>query len=213
MIIITDPKDIETKSFKIVEKYADKVKLPKFEKEVLKRVLHATSNLGYTKDLVFHPKAIECGLEALKSGRDIVVDAGMVQAGINKKILSSFGGKVICHINNKNIAREALKLKLTRSILCMRKSVRSMEGGIVAIGNAPTALFEVCELIKKGAVKPALIIGIPVGFVGAKESKKELRELKIPYITNKSRYGGSSVAAACVNALLKIAESLYQEDK
>ena len=130
----------------------------------------------------------------------------MVKAGINKKLLSTFGGKVICLINRKDVVRQASRLNITRSTLAMRKASKLMEGGIVAIGNAPTALFEVCDLVSIGKAKPDLIIGLPVGFVGAKEAKKKLRALKIPYITNRSRHGGSSAAAACVNALLKIAK-------
>ena len=203
--IITNPKDIETKSFQIVDKHLRNIKLPRFQKEVVKRVLHATSDLNYAKDLIFHSKAIKNGMAAIKKGRDVVVDASMVKAGINKKTLSGFGGRVICFVNNERVARQASRLNITRSMLSMRKASKLMNGGIVAIGNAPTALFEVCDLVSKGKARPALIIGLPVGFVGAKEAKKKLRTLKIPYITNRSRYGGSSVAAACVNALLKIA--------
>ena len=206
MKIITNHRDIEAKSFKIVAKYLSNLKLPVLEKEVLKRVLHATSDLKYVKDLLFHAKAVREGLAAIKKGRNIVVDASMVKAGINKKALADFGGKVICLINNKDVSIKASRLNITRSILAMRKSRELMNGVIVAIGNAPTALFEVCDLISKGKAKPSLIIGLPVGFVGAKEAKKKLRSLETPYITNRSRYGGSSVAAACVNALLKIAK-------
>ena len=203
--IITNPKDIETKSFQIVDKHLRNIKLPRFQKEVVKRVLHATSDLNYAKDLIFHSKAIKNGLAAIKKGRDVVVDASMVKAGINKKTLSGFGGRVICFVNNERVARQASRLNITRSMLSMRKASKLMNGGIVAIGNAPTALFEVCDLVSKGKARPALIIGLPVGFVGAKEAKKKLRTFKIPYITNRTRRGGSSVAAACVNALLKMA--------
>lgn len=206
MTIITNPQGIESKSFQIVERYLKNVKLPWPEKEVLKRALHATSDLHYIKDIVFHSEAIREGLAAIKKGKNIIVDSSMVKAGINKKILEGFGGKAICLIHKKDILRQASRLNITRSILAMRSSHRLMEGGIVAIGNAPTALFEVYDLVRKAKARPALIIGLPVGFVGAKEAKKKLRTLKVPYITNRSRRGGSSVAAACVNALLKIAE-------
>lgn len=206
MPIITNPQDIQAKSFKIVDQYLKKVKLPGLEKEILKRVLHATSDIKYVRDFVFHPKSLKEGLAAIKKGKNIVVDAGMVKAGINKKLLTGFGGKIICFINQRDIARQASSLNITRSILSMRKAHKLMDGGIVAIGNAPTALFEVCDLVSQDKAVPALIIGLPVGFVGAKEAKRKLRSLKIPYITNCSRYGGSSAAAACVNALLKMAE-------
>jgi precorrin-8X/cobalt-precorrin-8 methylmutase len=204
--IITSPKEIESKSFRIVAKHLANVKLPRAQKEVTARVIHATSDINYAKDMVFHPKAVSSAVSAIRNGKDIVADAKMVKAGVNKKILSGFGGSVVCFIDNKDVAKRASRLNTTRSILAMRKACGPMKGGIVAIGNAPTALFELCDLVKKGVAKPALIIGLPVGFVGAKESKKKLRTLKIPYITNRSRYGGSSAAAACVNALLKIAE-------
>ncbi len=206
MRIITNPQAIQDKSFRIVDQYLKNVKLPGLEKEILKRVLHATSDIKYVRDFVFHPKSVKDGLAAIKKGKNIVVDASMVKAGINKKILSGFGGKVICFIDKDDIAKKASRLNITRSILAMRKAQKLMDGGIVAIGNAPTALFEVCNLVNQKKAAPALIIGVPVGFVGAKEAKKKLRTLKVPYITNRSRYGGSSAAAACVNALLKMAE-------
>lgn len=212
MAILTDPKEIQAKSFQIVDKYLTNVKLPGFQKEVLRRVLHATSDLNYSKDIVFHSKAVKNALTAIKKGENIVVDANMVKAGINKKLLSTFGCRVICLLNRRDVARQASQLNITRSILAMRKSAKFMNGGIVAIGNAPTALFEVCDMVSKGRARPSLIIGLPVGFVGAKESKKKLRALKIPYITNQSRRGGSSPAAACVNALLKIAEREKRRD-
>lgn len=212
MAILTDPKEIETKSFQIVDKYLAGIKLPRHQKEVMKRVLHATSHLNYIEDIIFHSKAIRNALAAIRRGENVIVDASMVKAGINKKLLSTFGSKVICLINNKTIAREALRLNITRSTLAIRRAHKLMNRGIVAIGNAPTALFEVCDLVSKGKARPALIIGLPVGFVGAKEAKKKLLNLRIPYITNRSRYGGSSAAAACVNALLKIADDINKKE-
>lgn len=206
MEILTNPKDIESRSFQIVDKYVRGAKLPRFQKEVVKRVLHATSDLNYAKDLLFSKGAILGGLKAIRQGRDIIVDAEMVKAGINKRILNCFGGRVVCMINNKDVIRKSAELKITRAILAMRKSAKLIDKAIVAIGNAPTALFEVCDLVEDKSVKPALIIGVPVGFVGAKEAKKKLRSLNIPYITNQSRKGGSSIAIAIINALLKIAK-------
>ncbi len=206
MAIITDPKYIQIESFRIVDSYLKDLKLPGAQKEIVKRVIHATSNLNFAGDILFHPMAVRSGLKAIKGGENIIVDASMVKAGINKKILSSFGGKVICFIDNEDIAKLSSRLNITRSILAMRRAAKLMDGGIVAIGNAPTALSELCDLIDEGKAKPSLVIGMPVGFVGAKEAKKRLRTLQIPYITNRTRHGGSSVAAACVNALLKISE-------
>lgn len=206
MAIITNPKEIESRSFKLIDKYLKNIKLPMLQKEVVKRVIHATADFCYAKQLIFHPGAIEAGLAAIRRGKDIVVDANMVKVGINANITSRFGVKVICLIDDKDIIRKFAQLNITRAVLAMRKSAKLMDGGIVAIGNSPTALFELCDLVEKGKVRPALIVGVPVGFVGAKEAKKRLLTLKTPYITNRSRYGGSSVAIACVNALLKIAK-------
>lgn len=203
---ILDPQKIEEKSFEIIDRFFPDLKLPLGEKAVVKRVIHATTDLSYAKELSFHPEAIEAGLRAIKKGKDIICDVSMVKAGINANLLSEFGGKVICLINDKDIIRKSAQLKIARAILSMRKAAKFMDGAIVSIGNAPTALFELCDLIKQNKVRPALVIGIPVGFVGAVESKKILRSQSVPYISNRNRKGGSCVAAAIVNALLKIAE-------
>lgn len=208
MAVITNPKEIKARSFEIIDSFLMDLKFPKFQEYVVKRVVHATADLNYAKELLFHVKAIAAGLEAIREGRDIVVDANMVKAGINKNIMSKFGGKVICLIDDQDIIRQSAQLNITRAILAMKKSIRSMNGGVVAIGNAPTALFELCDLVKRRKARPALIVGLPVGFVGAKEVKKKLLTLNVPYITNRSRKGGSSAAAAVVNALLKIAQEV-----
>ena len=202
---IVDPKKIEEKSFRIIDGLLKSSKLPPREKAVAARVIHATTDPDYAKGLIFHPRAIESGLNAIRNGKDIMCDVGMVEAGINKKILSGFGGKVICLINDEAVVRQAARLNIARAIVAMRKAAPRMNGAIVAIGNAPTALFEVCAMVRAGKAQPALIIGIPVGFVGAAESKKELLLLGLPYITNAGTKGGSSVAAAITNALLKLA--------
>lgn len=210
MNIIVDPGRIERKSFEIISRMLPDLKLPYAEKEILKRVIHATTDLDYAKDLLFHSQAVKAGLRAIKEGKNIICDVTMVQAGINKKALSGFGGKIICCINDKEVVKMAGELKIARAIVAMRKAARFMDGSIVSIGNAPTALFELCTLVKKGDVNPALIIGVPVGFVGAADSKKEVTFSGIPYITNRGTKGGSSVAVAITNALLKIAK---EEDR
>ena len=198
---------IEGKSFQIIGGLLRKkgIHLSGPQKAVITRVIHTSVDLGYARDLVFSPGAIEAGLRAIRQGKNIVVDSSMVKAGINKNIAARFKNKIICRIHDKDVIKKSGELNLTRAIVAMRKSQRETEGGIIAIGNAPTALFEVCDLVKSGKVEAALIIGVPVGFVGAAESKRMLRSLKIPYITNKSRKGGSTVAAAIVNALLILA--------
>lgn len=204
---INEGRRIEGKSFQIIGGLLRKkgIHLSGPKKAVITRVIHTSVDLGYAGDLVFSPGAIEAGLKAIKQGKNIVVDSSMVKAGINKNITASFKNKIICRIHDKDVIRKSGELNLTRAILTMRKSQRETEGGIIAIGNAPTALFELCDLIKEAKSQPALVVGMPVGFVGAAESKRMLCSLKIPYITNKSRKGGSTVAAAIINALLILA--------
>lgn len=201
-----DPQKIQARSFEMINGLLRSSKLPAGEKKILQRVIHATTDTQYIQDLCFHPKAVTSGLKAIRSGRNVVCDVNMVKAGVNAKLLSGFGGKVICLIDDEAVVQKASKGKITRAILAIRKSVVEMAGGIVSIGNAPTALFELCDLIRKGKAKPALVVGIPVGFVGALESKQELISLGTPYITNQSPKGGSSVAAAITNALLHLAK-------
>ena len=204
---INEGRRIEAKSFEIITGLLKKkgIVLTGAKKPVITRVIHTSVDLGYVRDMLFSPDAIARGLKAIRQGKNIVTDSTMVKAGINKSITARFKNKIICRMHDKDVARKAGELNLTRAILAMRKSQMETEGGIVAIGNAPTALFELCDLIKNAKSKPALVVGIPVGFVGAAESKKALRALRIPYITNKSRKGGSTVAAAIVNALLILA--------
>lgn len=206
MTRILDPQRIEDKSFEIIDKLLLRWKLSPEEKKIARRVIHATADLAYAEELLFHPEAIPSGLKALREGKNIVVDVNMVRAGINKKILKPFGGEVICLLNDREVIQQSLRLKVTRAILAIRKSVQFINGSVVAIGNAPTALFELNNLVRAGKARPALIVGVPVGFVGAAQAKRELRDISIPYITNRGRKGGSSVAVAIINALLKIAE-------
>lgn len=206
MNIIIDPREIEKRSFEIIGSLLDEYNFPYLKKSVVTRVVHATADLSYAKDLSFSKSGVEAGVEALRGGANIITDVTMLKAGINRKILGSFGGKVICLLNDKDVIRKSRELNVTRAVLALRKAYKYINGSIIAIGNAPTALFELCDLVRERRVRPALIVGVPVGFVGAVESKEELRSLKVPYITNKSRKGGSSVAASCINALLKIAE-------
>lgn len=206
MPIIVDPGKIEQKSFELIEDFLKNKKIPLYEKEVVKRVIHATADLKYASDLLFHPEAIECALSAIKNGSGIIVDSSMVEAGINKERVSAFKSRLICFIKDPGVIRKSCQLKVSRAILAMRKASKFMHNSIIAIGNAPTALFEVCNLVERGDVTPAVIIGVPVGFVGAKEAKKKLRSLGIPYITNRTRKGGSSVACAIINSLLILAK-------
>jgi len=179
------------------------------EKEwpIVRRIIHSTADFDFAGEngVIFHKKAIENGMNALKNGRSIVVDVNGVIGGLNKQNLKDFQNKVVCNISNPVIMEIAKKENKTRSQVSMRAALSDIDGGIVVIGNAPTALMEVIQMVKEGIVKPALIIGIPVGFICAAESKEELSKLKeVPFITNKGRKGGSSSAAAIINALYKL---------
>ena len=173
---------------------------------MVRRAIHATVDFSYAKELRFHPQAIEVAVRAIQAGNNIVADVGMVKAGISVPHCEKFGIKVLCFIDEPEVKKIALKEGCTRAIASMRYGIKEIDGAIVAIGNAPTALDELCNLIRKNKVKPALVIGIPIGFVGAKESKIKLMKLNVPYIANKSEKGGSTIAVAIVNALLRIAE-------
>lgn len=206
MAIIHDPRKIEARSFKIIDGFLKRFSFPKPKNDIVRRVIHTTVDKRYARDLIFSKNAIERGVKAIRNGAPIIVDSSMVEAGINKKITARFGNRIICQIHNKAVADKASEMKITRAIVAMRRSAKEMTGAIVAIGNAPTALFELSDMIKNERIKPELVVGIPVGFVGAAESKKLLRKLNVQYITNKSRKGGSTVAAAIINALLILAK-------
>jgi precorrin-8X/cobalt-precorrin-8 methylmutase len=151
--------------------------------------------------MVFHPKAIEAGVAAIRAGQQVVADVQMIQAGLSKDRIRQFGGDVHVYISDPDVMEEAKRLNTTRAIISMRKAIQAGEGGIYAIGNAPTALLELIRLVKEGAAKPGLVIGMPVGFVSAAESKDELRKLDIPFITNIGRKGGSTIVVAALNAI------------
>ena len=198
------PEEIERKSFQIIKEKLEHLQVSDDEREIITRVAHATADIKFAQSLIFHPQAIKAGVFAIKSGRNIITDVEMVKAGIRAKQLSKFGGKVICLLNDSKVVQVARKNKTTRASVSIRKAIPFMKEGIVAIGNAPTALFELCKLIEEKKVKPALIVGIPVGFVGAEESKKKLCKLSVPFITNEGAKGGSAVAASIINALIKL---------
>ncbi len=174
---------------------------------VVRRVIHATADFDFAgaNRMLFHEDAIEGGMGALRGGRAIITDVNGVIGGLNKQNPRDFGNEIICRISDPGVAAAAKEKSLTRSQATMRSVSSEMSGGIVAIGNAPTALREVLRMAREGAAKPALIVGVPVGFVDAAESKAELAQQDgIPYITNVGRKGGSPAASAIVNALYKL---------
>jgi len=197
---------IEDKSMEIIEHEIGSHPYSKDEWPIVRRVIHATADFDFARQnmIVFHRNAILNGIDALKSGCNIIVDVNGVIGGLNKENLAEFGNKTICNISDRKIVEQAKKLNKTRAQTSMRMVSTEMNGGVVAIGNAPTALMEVIQMIRENVTRPALVIGIPVGFVCAVESKEELQTLDIPYIKNKGRKGGSPCASAIVNALFKI---------
>ena len=197
---------IEDKSMEIIDSEIGTHQYSSDEWTIVKRIIHSTADFDFAREnkVVFHKNAIQSAIEALQRGCNIIVDVNGVIGGFNKDNMKKFGNQVICSISDPQVIEEAKKLNKTRAQTSMRLAAKQMDNGIVAIGNAPTALIEVIHMIKEGITTPALVIGIPVGFVCAVESKDELRSTNVPYITNIGRKGGSPCASAIVNALYKI---------
>ncbi|MBO8163649.1 MAG: precorrin-8X methylmutase [Brevibacillus sp.] len=204
--LTVQPQEIEDKSFQIITEELGEHPFTDEQYPVVQRVIHASADFDLGRSLVFHPEAIKAGIEAIRRGRIVVADVQMVQVGISKARIEKFGGEVKVFISDPDVIAEAKRLNTTRAIVSMRKAVKEAEGGIFAIGNAPTALLELIRLVKAGEARPGLIIGMPVGFVSAAESKEELAKLDVPFITNRGRKGGSPVTVAAVNALSLLAE-------
>ncbi len=202
------PDAIESESLSIVEAELGKTSLPPAELAVLKRVIHATADFSFSNSLCFHPEAIKAGVKAIKAGKNILVDIRMLEMGINASALGRHGGRVVCHLADPDVTDRARESGSTRTEIAIEKGF-SDNIGIVAVGNAPTALFRVMNLMERpslGSYLPDLLVGVPVGFVNAAESKNLLSEKPYPFITTLGRKGGTPVAAAIVNALLKLAE-------
>jgi precorrin-8X/cobalt-precorrin-8 methylmutase len=200
------PQEIEEKSFEMITKELGEHPFTAEQYAVVQRVIHASADFHLGRSLVFHPDAIEKGIQAIRSGKIVVADVQMVQVGISKGRIEQFGGEVKVYISDPDVMAEAKRLNTTRAIISIRKAILEAEGGIYVIGNAPTALLELIRLIKEGVTRPGLIIGVPVGFVSAAESKEELAKLDIPFITNIGRKGGSAVAVAALNAISILAD-------
>ena len=203
MNFIKEPMAIENRSMELIAPHLAELHLDERATKLYSRLIHASGDVGYAPITRVHPEAIDRAIEALKAGAHIYTDVEMVRTGINKKKLASFGGEVHCLVADPDVAVQAKELGITRSMVAMRKFGKALDGSIVAIGNAPTALFEVLRLVREEGIRPACIVGIPVGFVGAAESKAELAENGIvPYITVEGTKGGSPIAAAAINALM-----------
>lgn len=197
------PMDIEKRSFAIITELLGDTKLEEENELVIKRVIHTTADFDYVQNLVFSPHAVTKGLDALRAGCHIVTDTQMAKAGINKTILGRLGGEVHCFMSDPDVAQEARSRGVTRAFVSMEKAAALEKPCIFAIGNAPTALLSLEQLMEEEKAAPALIIGVPVGFVNVEMSKERIIEkARAPYIVARGRKGGSNVAAAICNALL-----------
>lgn len=196
------PEDIEKRSFEMITEELGDFVIPEELAPIVKRVIHTTADFEYKDNLVFSEDVISKALEALKNGACIVTDTQMVKSGINKTVLGQFGGEVFCFMSDEDTARIAKENGTTRAVASMDKAAKLDKKLIFAIGNAPTALIRLRQLMEEGKVKPELIIGVPVGFVNVVASKELIIESRAPHIVARGRKGGSNVAAAICNALL-----------
>lgn len=198
------PEEIEKRSFEIISMELENrgILLSKEEEMITKRVIHTSADFDYTETLTYSKDAVKIAKELILKGADIVTDTNMALAGINKKTLSSFGGEVHCFMADKKVAELAKERGTTRAAVSMEMASKLTKPVIFAIGNAPTALIQLYEMMQTGSWKPAFIIGVPVGFVNVEAAKELIMETDIPFIVNRGRKGGSNVAAAICNALI-----------
>ncbi len=200
------PQEIDRESLRLVEaSLPDSLPLSPAQRCVVCRIVRAEGDPDVAGQVNFSPGAVELGVEALRSGAEVITDVRMVEVGISKALLSSLGVSTRCRIDDPQVARSAQAEGVTRSVAAMRELAPHLDGSVVAVGNAPTALLALLDLINEEGVKPALVIGMPVGFVACAESKEELARSQAPHISVMERRGGSSAAAATVNALLSLA--------
>ncbi|HKU48545.1 MAG TPA: precorrin-8X methylmutase [Nitrososphaera sp.] len=204
--------DIEKKSFEIIDSEVGEHGYDDMQWTVVRRVVHATADFEFATGsgrIIFHPDAVKSAFAAIENRCAVITDVDMVLSAINKKSLADLGLRPLCYISDPSLAEESRKTGRTRSELAMRRATADINGGIVVVGNAPTALYELIRIVQEAAARPALVIGIPVGFVSAPESKADLAKLDIPYITNSGRKGGSPAASSIMNAVML----LYQSKK
>ena len=202
--VILDPAQIEARSFAIIDAEIGAHAFDAEQWPLVRRVIHTTADFEFAQILRFSPQAVESGVAALRAGAPILCDTNMIRAGVGKARLDACGCQMVCHVADADVSEQARAAGVTRSVLAVRKGVAS-GCRIFVIGNAPTALFELLHLARRGQVEPALVIGVPVGFVGAAESKEELLASPWPHIACRGRKGGSTVAVALLNALLILA--------
>ncbi|MCI6041878.1 precorrin-8X methylmutase [bacterium] len=196
------PRDIERRSFEIITEELGDRKLDADKELIIKRCIHTSADFDYADNLCFSDGVVEKAIEAIKNGACIVTDTQMGRSGINKKALAKYGGEVYCFMSDEDVAKTAKENGTTRATASMDKAATMNKPMIFAIGNAPTALVRLYELIQEGKIHPALIIGVPVGFVNVVQSKELIMETDVPYIVARGRKGGSNIAACICNALL-----------
>lgn len=197
-----EPKEIEKRSFEIISQELGGRTFAKDQEMIIKRCIHTSADFEYADSLCFSEHAVQKAMDAVRKGACIVTDTQMAKAGINKRVLSRYGGEVYCFMSDEDVAQEAKKRGTTRATVCMEKAARLKKPLIFAIGNAPTALVRLYELIREDGIKPELIIGAPVGFVNVVQSKELIMETSVPYIVARGRKGGSNIAACICNAIL-----------
>ena len=196
------PAEIERRSFEIITQELGNIVLDSKEEPIIKRVIHTSADFDYVDNLCFSENAVDRFQQAIRNGVSIVTDTQMARAGINKKQLARYGGEVYCFMSDEDVAEAAKKQGSTRAVASMDKAAALHCPLIFAIGNAPTALIRLYELIQDGMLQPEGIIGVPVGFVNVVEAKELIMKAPVPYIVARGRKGGSNVAAAICNALL-----------
>lgn len=201
-IQLVKPAEIEAKSMQMIEQELGAHSWAEDEFLVVKRCIHTSADFDYAENLHFSPQAVKIGLETLRAGAVIVTDTNMAAAGINKTVLARYGGSVVCFMADPDVAKEARERGITRATVCMERGANLKKPVIFAIGNAPTALIRLRELIDEGRVDPQLVIAAPVGFVNVIESKELILALDTAHIVARGRKGGSNIAAAICNALL-----------
>ncbi len=198
------PQDIEKRSFAIISKELEEkgIVLSKEQELVTKRAIHTSADFDYAKTMTYSAHAVGIAKKLIQNGADIVTDTNMALAGVNKKELAKYGGEAHCFMAEEEVAKIAKERGVTRAAVSMEKAAQIEKPVIFAIGNAPTALIELYEMIQCGKYRPAFIIGVPVGFVNVEAAKDLILKTDVPYIINRGRKGGSNIAAAICNALL-----------
>ena len=205
------PEEIEQRSMELITAELGERTFPAEQESIVKRVIHTTADFDYADNLVFSPGAVAAGLKAIEKGCVIVTDTQMARSGINKRVLAKFGGETVCFMSDPDVAQEAKARGVTRATVSMERAAQLDKPVIFALGNAPTALVRCCELMEEGKLHPALIIGVPVGFVNVVESKELLLTMPGEHIVARGHKGGSNVAAAICNALLYTASHNERE--